>query len=324
MEWNIPAAEHGTVMFAPTTQETALLHEFERRFDGMVNATTASTPANEAQAVAAIRWLGAQVSARRTPIALFLANHPARRGLDSPHEIRAWRDADPTVAVGMEGAPGHQAAGIAAAAGGVGSGRGGYDNAPIADSFAGYPPESYRTFGGFDWMTATVGGLWDSLLAEGKGWWITANSDAHRRRGQPHCVSTPVAQVQATGRWSAGLAIYRSSVYTVDVLREPTFLILAAVAPLPLHGYGILQSVEELSEGRVRLRAGTLYAALDRLVREGSLVVDREEVVEGRLRRYYRITDNGLEVLRCGVERLEANVTAARGQLALRPDRGFA
>ena len=35
------------------------------------------------------------------------------------------------------------------------------------------------TYGGFDWMTATVGGLWDSLLAEGTPWWITANSDAH-------------------------------------------------------------------------------------------------------------------------------------------------
>lgn len=106
------------------------------------------------------------------------------------------------------------------------------------------------------------------------------------------------------------------------MLREPTFLILAAVAPVPLHGYGILQSVEVLSEGRVRLRAGTLYAALDRLVGEGSLVVDREEVVEGRLRRYYRITDGGLEVLRCGVEHLEANASAARGQLARRLDGG--
>ncbi|MGH2751079.1 MAG: PadR family transcriptional regulator [Actinomycetota bacterium] len=105
-------------------------------------------------------------------------------------------------------------------------------------------------------------------------------------------------------------------------MREPTFLILAAVAPAPLHGYGILRSVEELSEGRVRLRAGTLYAALDRLVKDGSLILDGEEVVEGRLRRYYRITEAGLEVLRCGVENLEANVSAARGQLARRPDRG--
>ncbi len=65
------------------------------------------------------------------------------------------------------------------------------------------------------------------------------------------------------------------------------------------------------------------YAALDRLVGEGSLVVDREEVVDGRLRRYYRITDAGLDVLRRGVEDLEANASAGRGQLARRPDRGL-
>jgi DNA-binding PadR family transcriptional regulator len=106
----------------------------------------------------------------------------------------------------------------------------------------------------------------------------------------------------------------------VQVLREPTFLILAAVAPAPLHGYGILRTVEELSEGRVRLRAGTLYTALDRLVGEGALAVDCEEVVDGRLRRYYRITDDGLATLRDGVAQLEANASAARHQLALRAD----
>src|SRR5262249_49588986 len=42
---------------------------------------------------------------------------------------------------------------------------------------------AHRTWGGFDWMTATVGGLWDSLLAEGKPWWITANSDSHEVYG---------------------------------------------------------------------------------------------------------------------------------------------
>ena len=100
--------------------------------------------------------------------ALFLANHPARKGLDSPHEIRALaRRASRGIALGMEGAPGHQAAGISRRIG-PGSGRGFYDNCPTADCFPAYPLESYRTWGGFDWMTATVGGLWDSLLAEGK------------------------------------------------------------------------------------------------------------------------------------------------------------
>ncbi|MBW3601842.1 MAG: hypothetical protein KY434_03965 [Actinobacteria bacterium] len=51
---------------------------------------------------------------------------------------------------------------------------------------------------------------------------------------------------------------------------------------------------------------------------------DREEIVGGRLRRYYRITETGLEVLRSGIERLEANATAARGQLARRADPGIA
>jgi hypothetical protein len=109
---------------------------------------------------------------------LFLANHPARNGIDSPHEIRNWRDADPRIAVGFEGAPGHQAAGLPKGIGAAGA-RGLYGNAPGANSFPGYPAESYRTWGGFDWMTATVGGLWDSLLAEGKPWWISANSDSH-------------------------------------------------------------------------------------------------------------------------------------------------
>jgi PHP domain len=178
LEWNIPAAEHGTVFVHPGDREVAVLKEFENSFDGVVKSATASTSANEALAIAGVNFLADAVRRRRVQDALFLANHPARKGIDSPHEIRGWRDAQPGIAVGMEGAPGHQAAGIPAPHG-PGSGRGYYDNSPSADSFAGYPAESYRTFGGFDWMTATVGGLWDSLLAEGKPWWITANSDSH-------------------------------------------------------------------------------------------------------------------------------------------------
>ena len=52
-------------------------------------------------------------------------------------------------------------------------------------------------------------------------------------------------------------------------LREPTFFLLTALLPGPLHGYGIIKAVEEMSDGRVRLRAGTLYAALERLENAG-------------------------------------------------------
>jgi PHP domain len=178
-EWNIPGAEHGTVFVHPGRNEVAVLKEFENTFDGVVTNTGASTAANEALAVSGVHFLSSAVAKRRVQDALFLANHPARKGIDSPHEIRGWRDAEPRIAVGFEGAPGHQASGIAAPLG-PGGGRGAYDFSPTADSFAAYPLESYRTWGGFDWMTATVGGLWDSLLAEGKPWWITANSDSHQ------------------------------------------------------------------------------------------------------------------------------------------------
>src|SRR5688572_28971978 len=80
-------------------------------------------------------------------------------------------------------------------------------------------------------------------------------------------------------------------------LARPTYFILAALLEGPLHGYGIIKRVEHLSGGELCLRAGTLYAALDRLVEEGRVLPDGEEVVSGRLRRYYRLTPEGSAVL---------------------------
>ena len=98
-------------------------------------------------------------------------------------------------------------------------------------------------------------------------------------------------------------------------LREPTFLILTALASGPLHGYGLISEVGALSDGRVTLRPGTLYGALDRLTEDGLIAVEREEVVEGRLRRYYRLTDDGAGLLRTETERLRRNVEAASTRL---------
>ncbi|UED86646.1 PHP domain-containing protein [Streptomyces profundus] len=178
LEWNIPSAEHGTVFVHPGRDEVRVLKQFETDYDGSVNNASGNSPANEALAIAGLDFLAEQVRRRKVQDALMLANHPARQGVDSPHEIRGWRDAQPRIAVGFEGAPGHQAAGIAEPHG-PGGGRGYYAGSPGPNSFPGYPAESYRTWGGFDWMTATVGGLWDSLLSEGKPWWISANSDSH-------------------------------------------------------------------------------------------------------------------------------------------------
>ena len=76
-------------------------------------------------------------------------------------------------------------------------------------------------------------------------------------------------------------------------LQEPSFLILTALAAGPQHGYGVIKDVEEISSGSVTLRVGTLYGALDRLTAEGLVELDHEEVVDSRLRRYYRLTDAG-------------------------------
>jgi len=99
-------------------------------------------------------------------------------------------------------------------------------------------------------------------------------------------------------------------------LQEPTFLILTALAAGPQHGYGIMTDVAQISKNRVNLRAGTLYAALDRLSGEGAVDVDREEIVDGRLRRYYKLTPAGAELLAAEAERLRANATVASGRLA--------
>ncbi|MEV5709535.1 PadR family transcriptional regulator [Actinoallomurus sp. NPDC052274] len=100
-------------------------------------------------------------------------------------------------------------------------------------------------------------------------------------------------------------------------LQEPTFLILTALAAGPQHGYGIIGDVERISDGRVRLRAGTLYAALDRLTADGLAEIDREEVVEGRLRRHYRLTETGAARLAAEAERLRSNAETATARLRL-------
>ena len=98
---------------------------------------------------------------------------------------------------------------------------------------------------------------------------------------------------------------------TKQAMQEPTFLILTALADRAQHGYGIMTDVAGISQGRVELRAGTLYAALDRLLGDGIVGVDREEVVDGRLRRYYRPTPPGAELLAAQAARAQRQRPAA-------------
>lgn len=168
MEFDTPGADHSSLIIPRTDDEAERLYSIESRF-----AKREPWPANpdwdtEPRMLEALRFM------REFPVKpLVIANHPSRSapdlrdyGLDDPAELRGWNDTAPEIAVGMAGAPGHQAATLnpdgSLDADGA---RGGYGRHP--------------TRGGFDQMTAIVGGFWDSMLAEGRDWWITANSDSH-------------------------------------------------------------------------------------------------------------------------------------------------
>jgi hypothetical protein len=164
-----PGAEHSSLIIPQSHEEHHQLYDLERRFARRDAFPVDSTRNTEAFMLEALREMG---RSERLPV--LIANHPSRsaRGLaaygaNTPSELRNWNDAAPRVAVGMEGAPGHQAHALRRDGSLDPEGtRGGYGNFP--------------TMGGFDQMTARLGGFWDSMLGEGRRWWVTSTSDSHR------------------------------------------------------------------------------------------------------------------------------------------------
>ena len=179
MEFDTPGADHSTLIIAHSERERDELFALESGF-----AKREPWPADP-------RWdtEGRMLEALRAMDALpekpiVIANHPSRSaaavgdfGRTTPAELRAWNDTAPEVAVGMAGAPGHQ--GVFELAPGPTRRRSAEE---LAQLELARPRGGYRrspTLGGFDQMTALVGGVWDSFLGEGRRWWITANSDSH-------------------------------------------------------------------------------------------------------------------------------------------------
>jgi PadR family transcriptional regulator PadR len=87
-------------------------------------------------------------------------------------------------------------------------------------------------------------------------------------------------------------------------MTEPTYFIMASLLGARRHGYGIIKQTERLSDGRVQLAVGTLYGALDRLLKGGLVNAGGQEIVDGRARRYYVLSEAGERVLREEAERL--------------------
>jgi PadR family transcriptional regulator, regulatory protein PadR len=101
-------------------------------------------------------------------------------------------------------------------------------------------------------------------------------------------------------------------------MRQPSFLVLAALAGDRQHGYGLMRSIRaSVGEGE-GVQAGTLYAALERLTEEGLVRVAGEGSVEGRPRRYYELTDQGAAALAAETERLSRRIHWAQQGLATR------
>ncbi len=284
LEWYIPAAEHCTVFTAPGPHEVDVLTRFESAYDGKLLGYDKGGPAepdtarNEAHAVKALKWLAQQRRSGYVDDVLVLANHPMRLGIDSPHEMRGWRDAAPEIMIGMEGAPGAQGAAIPGWRGAT-SIRGEYENKPSAQSWPGYPADAYLTYGGFDWATATVGGLWDSMLAEGRLFSITTNSDAHRI----------VFDTWKNGDWQAGQT-FDNTGKLPDPVNTDTPQPGSDFWPgqfsrthVGVTRYGYRAVMAGLRAGRVWLDHGHLLDGLDvRLTREGKR--GRGVTLGGRIR----------------------------------------
>lgn len=160
MEFDVPGGEHATLIIAPGPRERDELVTIEREYNRREPMQSRSREDGRLMLDAL-----AHMHALPAPPLMFI-NHPSRTatgvgrwGDVEPAELRAWHGAAPRVLVGMEGAPGHQAA---------------------PDHRGLYRNVAAPTFGGFDQMTALVGGVWDRMLAEGRRFWITATSDSHQ------------------------------------------------------------------------------------------------------------------------------------------------
>lgn len=176
MEFDTPGADHSSLIMPHSHDEAEHLHSIESRFNKREPWPEDPDWDTEPRMLDA---LTAMMALPRTP--LVIAHHPSRSatamgayGMTDPAELRAWNDLAPDIAVGMEGSPGHQA--VAVMAEGL--------QPSMYDRYLGAarPRGAYRgapTMGGFDQMTARLGGFWDSMLGEGRRWWITANSDSH-------------------------------------------------------------------------------------------------------------------------------------------------
>lgn len=74
-------------------------------------------------------------------------------------------------------------------------------------------------------------------------------------------------------------------------------IVLSTISRLPMYGYQIIKELERRTEGRLRLKAGTVYPSLLRLEKNGLVISGWKQAAEQRARRYYQITEKGRQLL---------------------------
>jgi DNA-binding PadR family transcriptional regulator len=103
-------------------------------------------------------------------------------------------------------------------------------------------------------------------------------------------------------------------------LTPAMFQVLIALADGEKHGYAIIKEVARRTDGKVRLRAGTLYTVIRRFVGDGLIEETAERpdpALDDERRRYYRLTKHGRAVAVAEAERLNETLAQARDKLAL-------
>lgn len=170
LEWNPPGHEHASTciisgQFDKTNRNADAMAQFEYMFDNSDRDATGgkefgwvkSTKTGHEKSMEAAKWM--QDNHPKT--SWIVPAHPERQNKWQIADYRDLNDIAPDVFVAFESTPGHQAS----------KNRGGIGN---SGSFK----KSY-TYGGTGIMAAQVGGLWDAMLSEGRGFWLVANSDFH-------------------------------------------------------------------------------------------------------------------------------------------------
>ncbi|WP_244935660.1 S-layer homology domain-containing protein [Paenibacillus glycanilyticus] len=181
-EWDIPSHEHGSVGILTDEPGSEAALKAANQFEYLFTNRDASwfNPADalqwqaadnraystHADSLSAINWLK-----RNYPeTSYMIVNHPSRGvGKYKISDFRDFNNAAPDIAFGFEGMLGNQ----------MEPDRGGYNSAYDPANPTANDNYKNRSYGGVDYMVAKVGGVWDSLLGEGRKFWNFANSDYH-------------------------------------------------------------------------------------------------------------------------------------------------